>query len=140
MLTEEHDRTSHIHPPSARTGDLLIIDDDPAIVRLLVSLLRDEEGFPVRAAFSVAQAFTLAATFRPAAIFLDLSLPGENVRDSIRQLRACPGWEDTRIVVCSGQDHLEAFAREVAATAWLAKPFNLDDVVALAERFAIRSR
>jgi CheY-like chemotaxis protein len=121
---------------TAEQDDVLVIDDDPAIVGLLVSLLRDEEGFAVRAAHSTAQVLRLPPLRPPRLILLDVTLPGERVTQSVRRLRALPGWQDAAIVICSGQEDLPRTARRTGARGFLRKPFDLDAVVALAERYA----
>lgn len=115
--------------------DILVIDDDPGITTLLVSLLRDEEGYTVRAAHSVRQALSCPNP-APTLIFLDLSLHGEDVRALVSELRALPGWETSHIVLCSGQEGLDAACRQLGAVEYLHKPFDLDTVVELAARLA----
>ncbi|MGH2517341.1 MAG: response regulator [Ktedonobacterales bacterium] len=121
------------------TGDVLVIDDDPGIVDLLISLLRDEEGYTVRAAHSVSQALACPAP-APALILLDLSLPGENAGDSVRALRALPGWDASSLVLCSGRDDLDTARRELGAAEYLRKPFDLDTVAEVAWRFVGRRK
>jgi DNA-binding response OmpR family regulator len=116
-------------------GEVLVIDDDPGIVNLLVWLLRDEEGFRVWAAQSVRQAL-LRPVPAPALILLDLSLPGENVCESVRAMRALPGWDASHIVLCSGREDLDVALLELGAEGYLRKPFDLEEVTKVAERFA----
>lgn len=119
---------------------VLVIDDDPAVVALLLTLLRDEEGFRTHSMFSVSQTLSQGPIVPPALILLDVSLPGERLPDMVAQLRTRRGWEGVPITLCSGQADLERLAKDVGAAASLRKPFNLDAVIALAERYAQAAR
>ena len=121
-------------------GGVLVVDDDPAIVELLVALLHDDERFAVRTAYSAEQAAALAPVQPPALILLDVSLPGESVTSAAALLRSRRGWEDAHIVVCSGKEDLDIIARDLGADGYLRKPFNLDAVVEVVERYARRER
>jgi CheY-like chemotaxis protein len=122
-------------PRTTRPGYVLIVDDDPAIVELLVTLLHDDEGFEVHAAQSVAQALKEAPSASPALIILDMTLPGTAVRDAAAHLRGRPGWKDAPLALCSGQERIASAADELGAIAYLRKPFNIEAVVTLAERY-----
>lgn len=126
-------------PPLARMeerGEVLVIDDDPAIVALLVALLRDDEGFAVRAAYGVAPVLAAPGERPPALILLDVTLPGEEVTNAAGKLRTLPGWERVPLLLCSGREDVSAIARSVGAAGHLRKPFDMDAVATLAERYA----
>jgi len=146
------DGEAAVYPGGAETGgahealgaagpaagvSVLVVDDDPEIVRLLVDLLR-EEGHTVRGAHSLREALARAGSAPPDVALLDVSLPGEGLAAGLARLRARPGWERVPVVLCSGQERLEALARAVGAAGALRKPFNLDDVLDLVERCARR--
>jgi two-component system KDP operon response regulator KdpE len=124
--------------PPARGGGVLVIDDDPGIVDVLVMALRDDEGFAVRTAYSVTQALSSAAGEPPALIVLDATLPGEEVHEAVARLRARAGWECACIVLCSGRNDIASLACALGATCYLRKPFDVDELIALAEHYATR--
>ncbi len=119
----------------ARRDYVLVIDDDPGIVDLLVALLHEDEGFPVRTAHSVGQVLAQTPPEPPGLILLDMTLPGEESDALASRLRLLPGWDDTTIVLCSGQDYLHEIALRVGAAGYLSKPFSLDTVAELAHRY-----
>jgi CheY-like chemotaxis protein len=137
----ERERERERHTPPARSplpGTVLIVDDDPWIVDLLVMALRDDGGLSVRTACTVAQAL---ATWNPeqeppALILLDATLPGEEVHDAAARLRSRPGWEHARLVLCSGREDVAALACALGAVDHLRKPFDVDHLIALAQRHA----
>ena len=71
----------------------------------------------------------------PGLILLDVTLPNENTDELAPALRRLPGWYDTPIVLCSGQESLREIATEAGAVAYLIKPFSLDDVAELAHKY-----
>jgi CheY-like chemotaxis protein len=122
-------------PPKVPRDYVLVIDDDPAIVDLLVALLQEDEGFPVHTAHSVRQVLNHAPLDPPGLILLDITLPGEKPDELTPSLRGLPGWLDTPIVLCSGRDSLPEIAERVGAVAYLCKPFSLDEVSDLAHQY-----
>jgi CheY-like chemotaxis protein len=119
-----------------RRGTVLVIDDDPGIVELLVMVLRDDEGFPVRTAYSVAEALASPTADPPAMILLDATLPGEDVHEAVARLRRRPGWGGAQLVLCSGREDTASLAGALGARDYLRKPFELAQLIALAERHA----
>lgn len=117
-------------------GDILIIEDDPEIVTMLVWFLQVEEGLAVHAAFNSVEALRRFSPEPPALVLLDLTIPGEQCSDTIAKLRARTGWENVPIVLCSGQENVATAAQALGAVSYLLKPFDLDELAALAHRYA----
>jgi CheY-like chemotaxis protein len=105
---------------------VLIVDDEPDIVRLLRVALRPE-GFRLLSAHDGETALQLARTERPSLILMDWSMPGRDGLEVCRALRAetDPQLRDVPVVLLTaqaGEDHIEAgFAAGV--TDYLTKPF-----------------
>lgn len=105
---------------------VLIVDDEPDIVRLLRVALRPE-GFRLLSANDGETALRLARAERPSLILMDWNMPGRNGLEVCRALRAetDPQLRDIPIVLLtaqSGEEHIEAgFAAGV--TDYLTKPF-----------------
>lgn len=110
------------------TQSVLLIDDDPAIIRLIrVSL----EGHPYRLldASTAAEGVELAARKRPDLIILDLGLPdaeGFRVIETVRE------WAKTPIIVLSGrgEEELKVRALESGADDYVTKPFGVSELLA----------
>jgi two-component system KDP operon response regulator KdpE len=79
---------------------VLVVDDDPALVRALTINLR-ARGYEVHAAATGAGALQLAATHPPDAVVLDLGLPDLDGNEVIAGLR---GWTDVPILVLSARE------------------------------------
>jgi DNA-binding response OmpR family regulator len=67
-------------------NDILIVDDDHAIVELLVSALGDV-GYQCFAVYDGESALFAIGTVRPALVLLDLNLPGLTGADVVTELR-----------------------------------------------------
>jgi CheY-like chemotaxis protein len=118
---------SALRAPSRVGGDetLLVVDDDEAVRRLVVTVLR-ANGYAVLDAPHPAAALTLCAE-RNAPIDLvvtDVVMPGMNGRELIEQLRL--GQPGLRVLFTSGYNADAAVRRGVIASEveYLTKPFT----------------
>jgi two-component system KDP operon response regulator KdpE len=107
---------------------VLVVDDDPALVRALSINLR-ARGYEVHAAGTGAGALRLAAAHPPDAVVLDLGLPDMDGREVIAGLR---GWTDVPIVVLSAreQSRQKVAALDAGADDYVVKPFGMDELLA----------
>ena len=69
------------------TGEILVVDDNPANVRLLTDLLR-VHGFSVRSAADGPACLAAIATKQPDLVLLDVIMPGMDGFTVCRTLRA----------------------------------------------------
>jgi two-component system KDP operon response regulator KdpE len=107
---------------------VLVVDDDPALVRALTINLR-ARGYQVHAAATGAGALQLAATDAPDAVVLDLGLPEMDGSDVIAGLR---GWTDVPILVLSAREHSrqKVAALDAGADDYVVKPFGMEELLA----------
>jgi signal transduction histidine kinase/CheY-like chemotaxis protein len=85
--------------PAASSGPLvLLVEDDPATVRLVRAYLHDA-GYQLAEASKPAEALELARRLRPAAILLDLDLDGKDGLDLLEQLKADASTRDIPVVI-----------------------------------------
>jgi two-component system KDP operon response regulator KdpE len=107
---------------------VLVVDDEPQIVRALKVLLR-EAGFEAVPAETASQALDLAAV-RPAdAAIVDLVLPDGDGVELTRRLRE---WSEMPILVLSavGEEEQKVRALEAGADDYITKPFGARELVA----------
>jgi two-component system KDP operon response regulator KdpE len=107
---------------------VLVVDDDPALVRALTINLR-ARGYDVHAAATGAGALQLAAAHPPDAVVLDLGLPDLDGTEVIAGLR---GWTDVPILVLSAreQSREKVAALDAGADDYVVKPFGMDELLA----------
>ena len=107
---------------------VLVVDDEPQIVRALKVVLR-EAGFEALAAEDGPQALDLAAVRPPAAAIVDLVLPDGDGVEVTRRLRE---WSEMPILVLSavGEEEQKVRALEAGADDYITKPFGTRELVA----------
>jgi CheY-like chemotaxis protein len=111
---------------------VLVVDDDPGIRGFIEMMLR-AEGYMVSTAANGQQGLDRALAHRPDVVLLDLAMPvmdGWQLFDRLQEL------DPTIPVICmtaGGSTRTEAEAR--GAAGYLAKPFEVDDLLHLITRF-----
>ena len=123
-------------PGSAQGPDILVVDDTPANLQLLSSMLK-EGGYRVRVVPSGALALSSAASRVPDLILLDINMPRRNGLEVCRLLKADPTTAHIKIVMltASGSEVDRTRAFDASADDYFVKPFSpialLDKVYAL---------
>jgi two-component system, OmpR family, KDP operon response regulator KdpE len=107
---------------------VLVVDDEPQILRALETTLRGA-GYAVETAAKAAEALARAAARPPEAVILDLVLPDGSGVDVCRELR---GWLQSPIVVLSvvSEEHEKVAALDAGADDYVTKPFGVDELLA----------
>ncbi|MBI9017450.1 MAG: response regulator [Phycisphaerae bacterium] len=110
---------------------VLVVDDDPEIVELMVDVLERDGRFEVKTASSGYDAGVLTQEFRPDLMILDFMLPDVNGNVVCKTIRSNPAFEHMKIIIVSGVvkqediDHL----LEMGGNAFMRKPFSIDELV-----------
>jgi excisionase family DNA binding protein len=110
---------------------VLVVDDDPAIVEMLVELLERDGRFEVQTAATGFDAGLRTKEFQPDVIVLDYMLPDINGSGVIRSIRSDPSVKDVRIIIVSGvvnREDVEALL-ECGADDFMQKPFSIEQLV-----------
>ena len=107
---------------------VLIVDDEPAILKALAINLRARH-YEVFTAATGREALAVAAAHPPEVVILDLGLPDLEGREVIGGLR---GWTSVPILVLSGRtdsvDKVDAL--DAGADDYVTKPFGMDELLA----------
>jgi two-component system, OmpR family, KDP operon response regulator KdpE len=107
---------------------VLVVDDDPAILRLN-KLELSGQGFSVLSAENGDEALALAEQHRPDIVVLDIMMPNVNGLEVMRRLRERA---NVPIILLSGKNHDDDIVSglELGADDYLAKPFNPEELSA----------
>jgi len=110
------------------SGRVLVVDDEPHILRALRASLRGA-GYEVDTADTAEGALTAAALAPPDAVILDLVLPDGRGTDVARELRT---WSSVPIIVLSvvGDESEKVAALDAGADDYVTKPFGVDELLA----------
>jgi two-component system, OmpR family, response regulator len=110
---------------------ILVVDDDPSIVRILEEMLGREDRFEVRTASTGYDAGMMTREFRPNILLLDYMLPDLNGNIVCERIKSDPELAATRIIVISGEVRREEIDGLLAAgaDAFIPKPFQVEELI-----------
>jgi two-component system KDP operon response regulator KdpE len=108
--------------------EILIIDDEPQIRRLLEITLQSNQ-YSVKQAASAKEGLIMAANHPPDLILLDLGLPDENGHIVLQKLRK---WYTNPVVILSVEKNEEDIIKALdnGANDYLSKPFRTGELLA----------
>jgi excisionase family DNA binding protein len=120
---------------SAGKKRVLVVDDDPAIVELILDVLGQDPRLEVKSAGTGYDAGLLTEQFRPDLIVLDYMLPDLNGNVVCERIRANEALEDTQILIVSGVVNREEIGAllDAGANEFLKKPFDVAELRQRAE-------
>jgi CheY-like chemotaxis protein len=111
---------------------VLIVDDDPAIRKMLVEVLQ-LEGYPIETASDGQEALDLLARGGARVILLDLLMPVLNGRGMMEELRANPAERARhKVIFVSAMHNLEDH-RDLEPDGMLPKPFTVTQLLNVLE-------
>ncbi len=115
-------------------GDILIVDDTPANLQVLSSMLK-EQGFKVRPVPNGKIAIRAVEARIPDLILLDINMPEMNGYETCEHLKADERFADIPIVFLSAltdtEDKVRAF--RAGGVDYVTKPFQFEEVMARVE-------
>ena len=111
---------------------VLVVDDEPQVVWMLRFSL-EAEGYQTLAAGDGRAALDEIRRHRPPMMLLDIMMPVMDGWSVLEELATFPEEERPRVVVVSARTSQRdrAKAVELGADAFVAKPFNIDDLLAV---------
>jgi len=120
-----------IHAPIAATQTILIVDDNPVNIGLVVDHL-EEQGLQVTVAQGGEEALKRAEFVQPDLILLDVMMPGIDGFETCRRLKANPLTRAIPVIFMTAladiHDKVSAFA--AGGVDYVSKPFQIEELVA----------
>src|ERR1051326_6910588 len=98
-----------------QTCRLLIVDDDPQVLRALSARLGRHSGFDVTCKNSGTEALACLAETRPDAVLVDLQMPGLNGLEVLKEVRSPD--PDCQVILMTGNATVETALEAVKAGA-----------------------
>jgi len=110
---------------------VLVVEDDPDIVEVLVYNLR-REGYVVDSVGDGERGLALALSRKPDVVLLDLMLPGMDGMEVCRRLRAQENGADMPVIMLTakGEETDVVLGLEMGADDYVTKPFSPREVLA----------
>lgn len=121
---------------------VLIVDDEPVNVEILLEILRFHPRYECRWANSGEEALSLLTAYYPEIILLDVKMSGIDGYEVCRRIRAKAAHRFSKIIMISGMslidDRLKGY--EAGADDYLAKPYDEGELVAKLEVYSKLNR
>src|SRR5687768_4136920 len=113
-------------------GRLLVVDDEPNLLKALSARLR-AEGYEVTTARSGQEALVELASRIPDVIISDIRMPGMDGYSLVRHLRTLPGMELLPVIFLSAKDQAadRIAGFRAGVDAYITKPFEPDELLAM---------
>ena len=110
---------------------ILVVDDTPANVKLLVDVLT-AKGYTALAAVNGEEALAMVAQHAPDLVLLDIMMPGLSGYEVCKQLRANPDTALLPVVLCTSLDPQQERIKGIEAGAddFVSKPINRPELLA----------
>lgn len=108
---------------------VLIVDDDEGILeatRYAVELA----GFEVKTVADPDNIIEITTAFKPNLILLDLLLAGKDGKEVLKELRGNAHTKNIPVIMLSAHPSAKDSAKEAGANDFIAKPYDIDDLVA----------
>ena len=115
---------------------ILLVDDDESI-RQFIHMALSDDGYEVATACDGAAALELIPTWSPSLILLDMRMPGLDGWAFSERYRKTPKPHVPVVVLTAARDAAES-ASQIEADGFLAKPFDLADLIRIVGRFVGR--
>jgi CheY-like chemotaxis protein len=113
---------------------VLVVDDD-RVIREVIALALDDAGYDVVASDGI-DAAELAREAQPAVVLLDINMPVTDGVEVRRHLYTDPTTAHIPVIALSAATNLRARAAEMDANDYLAKPFDIAELLLRIEKWA----
>lgn len=110
---------------------ILVVDDDPQIIRMFEEFLGSDDRFELHTATTGYEAGMATREFRPDVILLDYMLPDINGNIVCERIKSDSELMDTRIIIISGdirQEDIDGLL-ESGAESFLPKPLEMSQLI-----------
>ena len=111
---------------------IMIADDDPAILDATSMILQDE-GYAVEVTTDCGKLHTTTSKL-PDLLLLDIWMSGLDGRDICKFVKQNKRTRHIPVIMISANRDTEKIAREVGAEDFIAKPFDIDELLAKVEK------
>ncbi|GCE25129.1 hypothetical protein KDA_06130 [Dictyobacter alpinus] len=112
---------------------ILLAEDDPDIGDML-QLMLEERGYAVEIQMDGHFVPEMKEPF-PDLLFLDIRLSGTDGQILCQQLKGNPATHHIPIILLSAHKEIQEIARDAGADTFLAKPFEMEELLALVAHY-----
>jgi DNA-binding response OmpR family regulator len=116
---------------------ILVVDDEPALTRMVKLNLERTGNYEVRAENQGSMAIQAAREFKPDLILLDVMMPdmsGDEVSAQMKEDEELSNIKYVFMTAIVTKDETEAMGSNIGGNEFLAKPVKADELIATIER------
>jgi DNA-binding response OmpR family regulator len=117
---------------------ILIVDDDKDILDV-VTLLLTTKGYDVQTIFNAEETLDKIKSFNPDLILLDVNIGKHDGREVCKILKSDGTIKHIPVILFSAMPGLQHIYHECEATGYIAKPFDVSELIGTLERYLITS-
>ncbi len=121
------------------SGKILLVDDEPGLREAVQAYLEDS-GFTVRVASDAPQGWEILQQYLPDLVITDIMMPQVNGYEFLKQMREDPRFKALPVVFLTAmgmtKDRIQGY--QSGCDAYLSKPFDPDELVAIVENLLER--
>jgi two-component system KDP operon response regulator KdpE len=110
-------------------GNILVVDDEPQITRVLKTTL-SSQGYGTRAASDGFEALQMMKTWSPDLLITDLRMPNMDGLDLCRHVRAAKSQIPIIVLSVRGEERTKVEALDAGADDYVTKPFSTKELLA----------
>ncbi|MBI4130541.1 response regulator [Candidatus Roizmanbacteria bacterium] len=120
---------------SAVSKKILVVDDDEGISNA-ISLILELEGYVVETTLKGDETYHKIESFKPDVILLDVLISGTDGRRICHRLKQDRHTSQIPVIMISAHPTAEQSVRDCGAEAFLAKPFNSEELLGIVSKYA----
>lgn len=130
-------RPASLAPVTVSLGRVLVVDDDE-VIRQLIAVNLQLEGFEVETAIDGQECLDKVAEVRPDVITLDIMMPRLDGWVTAIKLREDPTTRDVKVVLITARAQDEDVTRghELGVDAYVTKPFDPAELIRVVRKLA----
>ena len=114
----------------------ILIADDESDIRLMVLRMLGKD-YQVLEAADGEEAVKIVRLHKPSLVLLDIMMPGKDGYSACQEIKGDPQTKSVPVVMVTGIGHKlnERLSAEVGADGYMTKPFSLERLLAIIEKF-----
>ncbi|MCP2732107.1 response regulator transcription factor [Limnofasciculus baicalensis] len=122
------------------SGQLLLVDDEPGIRESVKEYLQEVGGFTVKVASNADDAWLMLQQYTPDLVISDVMMPKVDGYQFLKKLRDDPRFKTLPVVFLTarGMTSDRILGYQAGCDAYLSKPFDTDELIAIVENLLER--
>lgn len=113
---------------------ILVAEDDSAILEV-IKIILEGESYKIISTDNQKNIYTLISAHKPSIILLDIWLSGCDGGEIAKNLKSRNDTKNIPLIIISANNETEKISKESGAEGFLLKPFNIDDLINIVNKF-----